>query len=123
MRNRLRQALFVVLIGLVLASAAFGADLKLGDLPPPLKLPNFQEKTVELEPLLGQKAVLITFVAGWSKNCQAELLALQKVNESYSKRGLVILAVNLEKGTQTQDSNSDCLILSMTLERLYARSL
>ena len=82
MRNRLRQALFVVLIGLVLASAAFGADLKLGDLPPPLKLPNFQEKTVELEPLLGQKAVLITFVAGWSKNCQAELLALQKVNES-----------------------------------------
>lgn len=80
------------LVGLTLVTAAETTEPKIGSTPPPFELNNLDGKTYKLDSYLGEKPLIITFVASWSKPCQAILSDLQSI---YPRAN--VLAVSLDK--------------------------
>ncbi len=77
--------------GLVLPTAA--APLKEGDPFPDLK-------TFKLEgelPDFAGKVVIVDFFASWCGPCKDSFPAMQELHEKFAGKGLIILAVNLDK--------------------------
>jgi thiol-disulfide isomerase/thioredoxin len=85
---------FVMLTLTFLRPAAVGAGpLKEGESFPALK--NF--KLEGALPDLAGKVVLVDFFASWCGPCQDSFPAMQELHVQFSGKGLVILAVNLDK--------------------------
>jgi peroxiredoxin len=64
-----------------------------GFLAPEFQLKNDRGELVSISDLKG-KAIIINFWASWCPPCRAEMHALERVYQDYSKNKLVILAVN-----------------------------
>ena len=64
-----------------------------GFLAPDFTLTTLDGQSVQLSELRGQP-VVVNFWASWCPPCRAEMPALQRIHDEYSKQGLVILAVN-----------------------------
>lgn len=90
------MVLILCLLGLFLSVAATAAEpLREGCLIPVLKLPDLENKTVDLTARLGSKPVIILFYASWSKSCTDELKFLNNLYKSY-KDDLEIWAVSFD---------------------------
>jgi thiol-disulfide isomerase/thioredoxin len=48
-------------------------------------------------PQMAGKVVLVDFFASWCGPCQESFPAMEKLHQKYGPRGLVILAINLDK--------------------------
>jgi len=66
----------------------------IGNLAPNFEFNNAHEQTVSLADFQG-KPILLNFWATWCSPCRAELPYIQKVYDTWSEHGLVVLAVNM----------------------------
>ena len=91
----LSRLLTIVAIVVVSASPALAKSPKAPAVAPPFTLPA-QSDSVALDSLRG-KVVLLDFWASWCVPCRKSFPWMNTMNERYGKRGLVIVAVNLDK--------------------------
>jgi DsbE subfamily thiol:disulfide oxidoreductase len=80
--------------------------LALPALAGPAQAPSFnlatRQGTVALDSLRG-KVVLVDFWASWCEPCKQSFPWLSAMHERYSAKGLIIVAVNLDKKRQAAD--------------------
>lgn len=87
--------LAVLLLNCNLVFAEWAPASKLGfSRPPNIELKDLNGKTIHLNDYKG-KVVLVNFWATWCESCKEEFSKLIELQEKYSAKGLVILAVNL----------------------------
>lgn len=89
----------------------------LGNLAPEFKLPSFDGPSFSLSGLRG-KPVMLNFWATWCDACRFEMPLLQQVQEKWSERGLVLLAIDIgEKPEQVRNfMQSQRLSLTVLLD-------
>ena len=85
----------IVALSLLCASAAF-AGVGKGQHAPDFALPSLKGQRVALSSLKG-KVVLIDFWAQWCEPCKKELPQLDRLAKEYAGKGVVVVAVNIDK--------------------------
>src|SRR4051794_35701409 len=85
----------IVAAALLIAGVAF-AGVGKGQRAPEFSLPSLQGSTVTLASLKG-KVVLVDFWAQWCEPCKKELPQLDRLAKEYAQKGVVIVAVNIDK--------------------------
>jgi cytochrome c biogenesis protein CcmG/thiol:disulfide interchange protein DsbE len=75
-----------------------GAAPAVGQLPPDFKTTLVDGTAVSLSQFAGQP-VWLTFGASWCPDCRTEAPDLEAAYEKYRDQGLVVLAVNIEEGS------------------------
>jgi peroxiredoxin len=88
------KKLMVALV-LLAAGAAF-AGVQKGQRAPEFSLPSLKGSTVTLASMKG-KVVLVDFWAQWCEPCKKELPQLDRLAKEYAQKGVVIVAVNIDK--------------------------
>ena len=93
--------------------------VSIGNLAPDFQLTTFTGDNISLWGLRG-KPVLLNFWATWCGPCKFEMPFLQQIHESYSDKGLVLLAVDFgEKPDKIQkfmDTNNVTLTMPMPMD-------
>ncbi|MGH7422299.1 MAG: redoxin domain-containing protein [Candidatus Methylomirabilales bacterium] len=84
--------------------AALEARPEVGYIAPDFALPSLGGQTVRLSDLRG-KAVLLNFWATWCAPCRLEMPTMDKAYQEYKSRGLEILAVSLDAGSNSVVKN------------------
>ena len=72
-------------------------ELREGHPTPPLRLPRFDGGVTALEDH-RERLVVVNFWATWCTPCTAEMPTLEALWRSYKDRGLVVLAVSVDRG-------------------------
>ncbi|HEY1584681.1 MAG TPA: TlpA disulfide reductase family protein [Polyangia bacterium] len=85
----------VIAAALLAAGAAF-ANVQKGQRAPEFSLPSLKGSTVTLSSMKG-KVVLVDFWAQWCEPCKKELPQLDRLAKEYAQKGVVIVAVNIDK--------------------------
>jgi peroxiredoxin len=85
--------------GPILAEAA-DVQPTVGHRAPDFTLRDASGRPVRLSQVLAQKAVLLNFWATWCPPCREEMPSMERVYRDYQARGLEILAVSLDLGTE-----------------------
>ncbi len=67
-----------------------------GRFAPDFELPEVGGGMVRLSSYRGQKAVLLNFWATWCPPCRKEMPTLQTLSRAYTKKGLVVVGVNVD---------------------------
>ncbi|AUT03165.1 alkyl hydroperoxide reductase [Nostoc sp. CENA543] len=89
------HSLIVKSINELVASEIVEQSLKLGDIAPNFVLPNAFSQSVELQKLLAQGAVVISFFRGhWCPFCSLELAALQQALPAIQGLGASLVAIS-----------------------------
>jgi cytochrome c biogenesis protein CcmG, thiol:disulfide interchange protein DsbE len=102
----------LLFIGLVAgASVVAEASVQKGQRAAGFDLPSLKGGRVSLRQLAG-KVVLIDFWASWCEPCKQELPQLQKLQQEYGAKGVVIVAVNLDHSRDNAEKLSRQLGLS-----------
>ncbi len=104
----------LVVMALVVSSTAF-AGVGKGQRAPEFSLPSLKGPAVSLASHKGQ-VVLIDFWAQWCEPCKKELPQLEKLSREYAARGVVVLAVNIDK--QRDNAERMAKQLGLTLDVL-----
>ncbi|HXU72478.1 MAG TPA: TlpA disulfide reductase family protein [Polyangia bacterium] len=99
----------IVALSLVLASSAF-AGVQKGQHAPDFALTSLKGNRVALSSLKG-KVVLIDFWAQWCEPCKKELPQLDRLAKEYGGKGVVIVAVNIDK----QRDNAERMVKQLGL--------
>jgi peroxiredoxin len=99
-----RKTLILLMIALLALPALAKPSLKIGSPPPSLALPDLNGKTVELGDYLGNKIIVLSFFASWSKSCQEEILFLQKLHQKYRWKGVKIIGVSFNRKVKSLES-------------------
>jgi peroxiredoxin len=86
----------LVFAAALLAAGAALANVQKGQRAPEFSLPSLKGSTVTLSSMKG-KVVLIDFWAQWCEPCKKELPELDKLSKQYAGKGVVIVAVNIDK--------------------------
>jgi thiol-disulfide isomerase/thioredoxin len=89
------------LVAILLTASASALDL--GDVPPPIDLPDQDGKRVELDKLRG-KLVIVDFWASWCAPCKQEMPELDKLYKKYGQQGLVVVGVNIDRSEKKMRS-------------------
>jgi len=118
MRAAQKWSRTIVAAALLMAGVAF-AGVGKGQRAPEFSLPSLSGSTVSLASLRG-KVVLIDFWAQWCEPCKKELPQLDKLSKEYAGKGVVIVAVNIDK----QRDNAERMVkqLGVTLPVLLDSS-
>ena len=97
MNKRLIAILAVILTaGLVITGCIAGAEPTtaiVGKAAPDFQLQNLDGQSVTLSGLRGSP-VIINFWATWCQPCASEMPYLQEINNEWSDKGLIVLAIN-----------------------------
>lgn len=88
--------------------------INIGNLAVDFELQTLDGKTVKLSDYRG-KPVLLNFWATWCGPCRFEMPFLQQINDSYSAKGLVMLAVDIGESSATVQKFMTDLNLSLTV--------
>jgi thiol-disulfide isomerase/thioredoxin len=108
MKNRIAIAALM----LVAVAGAAWAGVGKGQRAPEFALPTLKGQKVTLSSLRG-KVVLIDFWAQWCEPCKKELPQLDKLARDYAGKGVVVLAVNIDKQRENAERMSKLLGLSL----------
>ena len=95
-------------------SANVPEGVNIGDRAIDFELQTLDGKTVKLSDFRG-KPVLLNFWATWCGPCRSEMPYLQQINDSYSAKGLVMLAVDIDESPDTVKKFMADLNLSLTV--------
>jgi len=95
---------FLVIVQVRGSKAAPEIRPEVGHLAPDFTLPSLDGQTVRLSDLRG-KAVLLNFWATWCAPCRLEMPTIDKAYQEYKSRGLEILAVSLDAGSNSVVKN------------------
>jgi peroxiredoxin len=87
---------------LLLAAAPAFAGVAKGQRAPDFSLPTLKGGRVSLAGLRG-KVVLIDFWAQWCEPCKKELPQLQKLQQEFAAKDVVILTVNIDKSRENAE--------------------
>ena len=90
-------ALFAALA--LTAALGVAATLKEGDAFPDLAKYGLEGKL----PDLHGKVVLVDFFASWCGPCKESFPAMEELHKKYADRGLIVIAVNLDKNKADMD--------------------
>jgi peroxiredoxin len=90
--------IFVVIFVFCAAGLTFGQYIPNAPFKP-VKLPDFTLKDLKgnkftLSKQIG-KPVLLFFGATWCPSCRSEIPAYKNIHETYSKRGLIVIYINI----------------------------
>jgi peroxiredoxin len=78
---------------------------EVGYLAPDFALPDLDGRIVRLSGLRGKKAVFLNFWATWCIPCRQEMPTMEEAYQEYKSRGLEILAVSLDAGSNSVVKN------------------
>ena len=92
----LRWCAALLLMTALLAPGASAAQLQAGDSAPRLDIQLLDGSTLPAKALEG-KVVVSMFWATWCHICVADMPKMQQLHETYGARGLVILAISLDR--------------------------
>jgi peroxiredoxin len=95
---------------LLLVAPSANAGVGKGQKAPEFALPTLKGPTLSLASLRG-KVVLIDFWAQWCEPCKKELPELDRLAKTYASKGVVVLAVNIDK----QRGNAERLVKQLGL--------
>ncbi len=107
-KRLLTHALLIFISGLLVASYAEDKNekgqwdirqKKIEQSAPDFSLPDLMDNRVSLSEFRGQ-VVLLMFVTTWCPYCKRELPNLKRMYETYSKRGLKIIAIFIRESRQ-----------------------
>ncbi len=112
MSRLLGAAAFALAISLAAAPVAHA--LEVGERAVEFTLTDLNGKAVKLSSLRG-KVVLIDFWATWCKPCKEELPLLEKLHQKLKGKGLVILAININKKKEDATRFASANKLTMTV--------
>src|SRR3990172_10202534 len=99
--RRLRGAVALALLAVAAGAFADEPAPELGRRAPDFTLPDLAGKRVRLADSRGKKAVLLNFWATWCAPCREEMPTIDKAYQEYKSRGLEILAVSLDAGSNS----------------------
>ena len=85
----------IATIVLVVYAALATAQLKIGDVPPEISLPNANDSTVNLSSFKG-KVVLLDFWASWCAPCRSANPAVVKLHDKYKSKGFEVFGVSID---------------------------
>lgn len=105
-----RASLAVCFAASLFAARAATAEIVKGQKAPDFSLSTLKGNKVSLAGLRG-KVVLIDFWAEWCAPCKKELPELDKIGKDLQARGVVIVAVNIDK----QKGNAERLVKALGL--------
>jgi len=97
--NEMTKWLSVLLTAIILLTTVALAEEtgpKIGSLSPTLSIKNLDGQNVSLQDYAGKKPVILTFMASWSKSCQAALKELQILYLG-NRDKVEVLAVSFDK--------------------------
>ena len=88
-------------VSAVTSTAVEAADIQpaVGHRAPDFTLPDAEGKPVQLSRVLKEKAVLLNFWATWCPPRREEMPSMERVYRDYKAKGLEILAVSLDTGS------------------------
>jgi thiol-disulfide isomerase/thioredoxin len=89
----MKTKLVIPLLCLLLGAAGLAIALKEGDPFPDLTRCGLEGSL----PDLHGKIVLVDFFASWCEPCKESFPAMEELHQKYASKGLVIVAVNLDK--------------------------
>jgi len=93
----------VLTLGLVTTSCTSeAAEAQLSKPAPDFQLQNLDGQSISLNNLKG-KPVLLNFWASWCGPCVSEMPYLQEINDEWSAKGLILLAVNIGDDSSTAE--------------------
>lgn len=100
--SKIPQIAALMLLVLAGAAVAEATDIQpaVGHRAPDFTLRDSHGKPVQLSRVLGQRAVLLNFWATWCPPCRAEMLTMERAYRDYKARGLEILAVSIDAGSE-----------------------
>ena len=99
----------MVALALLTAGVAF-ASVRTGQRAPEFSLPSLKGSPVALSSLRG-KVVLVDFWAQWCEPCKKELPQLDRLAKEYAPKGVVVLAINIDK----QRDNAERMVKQLGL--------
>lgn len=111
----MRKTLVAALLASLAFSSVASAGVGKGQRAPEFALASLKGSKVALSSLRG-KVVLIDFWAQWCEPCKKELPQLDKLAKDYAGKGVVILAVNIDK--QRENAERMAKQLGLTLDVL-----
>jgi len=129
MGNKMIKLLPIILLVVILASGCGSSTPQSAPpptTPPPsegidigsqaidFQLQTLDGQTVKLSDLRG-KPVLLNFWATWCPPCRFEMPFLQQINDSYSAKGLVLLAIDIGESPGTVQKFMTEFNLSLTV--------
>jgi len=95
--NKLLTAILVTILtsGLLITGCTAGSEpiAAVGEAAPNFELQNLDGQLISLSNLRG-KPVLVNFWATWCQPCVSEMPHLQEIDNEWSDKGLVVLAIN-----------------------------
>lgn len=89
-----------------------------GFLAPDFELPDASGNNIRLSDFAG-KPILLNIWASWCTPCRAEMPAMQRVYETYTSQGFIILAVNATNQDQLDNAVSFVDEMSLSFPILF----
>lgn len=91
------QTIMKAAIDLLKEESPLSNALKTGDTLPDISLPNVMGKSVQVNELLNDKKVILSFYrGGWCPYCNLELKAYQKILPQIEAKGAIVVAISPE---------------------------
>ena len=103
--NKMLKVILPIILALGLLITGCSSQTTEGDegaegdiLAPDFQLQDLNGQTISLSDFQG-KPVLLNFWATWCKPCVSEMPYLQEINDEWSSKGLVLIAINVGDST------------------------
>ncbi len=88
------------MVALMATAVIAKPTLKIGSSAPSFKLPTLSGKTVDLDWSLGNRVIVLSFFASWSKSCQAEAAFLNDLSAKYNYNDVKIIGVSYDRKSE-----------------------
>jgi peroxiredoxin len=80
---------------LIVCATLANAQLKVGDVPPEISLPNAKDSLINLSSFKG-KVILVDFWASWCAPCRAANPGVVRLHNKYSAKGFEVLGISID---------------------------
>lgn len=96
----MKHVFFAAMAAILAVTPCIAAGIpEIGGIPPSISLVDIQNKPVDVSALYGEKPLILTFFASWSKSCSSQMYAVNKLYKEYKSKGLKVAAISFDKKT------------------------